>query len=567
MSFLLLVTPARLLKMSPVDLTIVVVYFIVVLAIGVYLKKYTSTSEEFFLAGRKMTAWIAGLSFISANLGSLETMGYAAATYQHGLVIAHAYYIGAIPAILVLAMVMLPFYYVSKTHSVPGYLRLRYGESTRTVSSITFAVMTILMSGINMFSMAKVMQVILGWNFNYSMWISSLTVAVYVMLGGLLSAIFNEVLQFFLIWLGSLLIPILGLIESGGWSALVVRINERFAGQDYTHLWRNMGSFADNPMGLDWIGVVLGWGLAISFGYWTTDFLVVQRVLAAKDLRSAQLGTILGAALKMMVPLIVILPGLLGLAILPMHLVSEPEAIRTGAHSYNEVLPLMMARYCGPGLLGLGVTALIAGFMSGMAGNVSAFATVWTYDIYRALIRRKAADEHYVKMGRWCSILGVFLSIGTAYLVMFFDNIIAYAQVIFIFGIVPQFVTIILGMLWKRTTPKGGFYGLLAGTMASIALFSWVRLDPAALKYVAFNVHASEMADNVYRAFWCLLATLLVTVGISLFTKPKPEAELTNLVYGFTPFPKESGLSFVQKPAFWAALVGAAFIIVNVVFW
>jgi len=563
----LAITPARLLAMSPPDLAIVVAYFALVLGIGIYLKRYANTGEDFFLAGRQMTSWVAGLSFISANLGSLETMGYAAATYQHGMLIAHAYLIGAIPAILFLAMVMMPFYYISKTHSVPGYLRLRYGEPTRVISSVTFAVMTILMSGINMFSMAKVMQVILGWNFNYSMWISSLTVAMYVMLGGLLSAIFNEVLQFFLIWLGSLIIPIFGLIEAGGWGAMVARINERFPGQDYTHLWRNLGSFSSNPMGLDWVGVVLGWGLAISFGYWTTDFLVVQRVLAAKDLRSAQLGTIVGAFLKMMVPLIVILPGLLGLAVLPMHLVSEPEAIRTGAHSYNEVLPLMMARYCGPGLLGLGVTALIAGFMSGMAGNVSAFATVWTYDIYRALIRKTAGDKHYVKMGRWCSILGVFASIATAYLVMFFDNIIAYAQVIFIFGIVPQFATILLGMLWKHATPKGGFYGLLAGTLSSVGLFAWVRLYPSGLKYVAFYEHASEMAENIYRAFWCLLVTVIVTVGVSLCTRPRPAHELTNLVYGFTEIPKYFGLRWFQKPVFWAATVGVAFIVVNIVLW
>jgi SSS family solute:Na+ symporter len=411
------------------------------------------------------------------------------------------------------------------------------------------------------------MQVILGWDFDVSMWVSSLTVAVYVMMGGLLSAIFNEVLQFFLIWAGSLLIPILGLIEAGGWDKMVARIQTSFQGQDYIHLWRNMGSAANNPMGIDWIGVVLGWGLAISFGYWTTDFLVVQRVLAAKDLRSAQLGTILGSVLKMCVPFIVILPGLLALSVLPMTLVSEPEAARTGQHSFNEVLPLMMARYCGPGLLGLGVTALIAGFMSGMAGNVSAFATVWTYDIYKALIKKDASDHHYVNMGRWCSVLGVFVSIGTAYLVRYFDNIIAYAQVIFIFGIVPQFATILIGMMWKRATPKGGFFGLLAGTSTAIALFAWVRLDPAALKYVAFYEKASEMADNVWRAFWCLLATVIVTVGVSLFTKPKPDSELVNVVYGLTRLPKEEGLHWYQKPWVWTVAAGAMFVTINVVFW
>ena len=461
-----------------------------------------------------MTAWIAGLAFISANLGSLEMMGYAAATYQYGIIIAHAYWIAAIPAILFLALVMLPFYYICRTHSVPGYLKLRYGEGARSLSAISFAIMTILMSGINMFSMAIVMKVILGWNIHLSIWVSSLTVALYVMAGGLLSAIFNEVLQFFLIWIGTLVIPIVGLIETGGWTGLVQRIQQNFPGQDFTHLWRTTGAVADNPMGVHWTGVVLGWGLAISFGYWTTDFLVVQRVMAARDLRSAKLGTIIGAACKMMVPLIVIVPGLLARAVLPFHLVPESMGAQAGAHTYNEVLPLMLARYCGPGLLGLGVTALVAGFMSGMAGNVSAFATVWTYDIYRPLIRRTASDAHYVAMGRWCSLIGVFVSIGTAYLVMNFSNIIAYAQVIFVFFIVPMFGTVILGMLWKRTTPAAGFWGLLAGILVSFALWLWVRIDPDALRYVAFSTHAMDMAENLDRAAWSLLANVVVTVAV-----------------------------------------------------
>ena len=335
--------PGRLLAMRPVDLAIIILYFVLVLGIGFYLKRYAKTGEDFFMAGREMTAWIAGLSFISANLGSLEMMGYAAATYQYGMIVAHAYLIGAIPAILFLAIVMMPFYYICKTHSVPGYLKLRYGESCRGLAGVSFAAMTILMSGINMYSMAVVMKVILGWNIHFSIWVSSITVALYVMMGGLLSAIFNEVLQFFLIWLGCLLVPILGLIETGGWSGLVARIQQEFPHQDYIHLWRNLGSFADNPMGLHWTGLVFGWGIAISFGYWTTDFLVVQRVMAAKDLRSAQLGTVIGSFLKMMVPLIVILPGLLGLALLPVKLLPEAEAIATGGHSYNEVLPLMLS--------------------------------------------------------------------------------------------------------------------------------------------------------------------------------------------------------------------------------
>ena len=560
--------PSRLLTLSPIDLIIIVAYFGLVLGIGFYLKRYARTGEEFFMAGHQMTAWIAGLSFISANLGSLETMGYAAATYQYGILVGHAYWIAAIPAILFLALVMMPFYYICRTHSVPGYLRLRFGEPTRALAGISFAVMTVLMSGINMYAMAVIMKVILGWNINFSIWVSSLTVALYVMMGGLLSAIFNEVLQFFLIWLGSLVIPIVGLIEAGGWDGLVARIARNFPGQDYTHMWSTVGAFSDNPMGIHWTGIVFGWGLAISFGYWTTDFLVIQRVMAAKNLRSAQLGTIIGCVFKMLVPLIVILPGLLGLGLLPMKLVAENDpAVAQGAHTYNEVLPLMLARYAGPGLLGLGVTALIAGFMSGMAGNVSAFATVWTYDIYKPFLRKEASDAHYVAMGRWCSLLGVFISIGTAYLVMQFSSIIVYAQVVFVIFIVPLFGTVIFGMLWKRTTPAGAFWGLLAGILVAFGLFLWVKFDPSALVYVAFSPDAKDMSENIYRAMWSLIACVLVTVVVTLVTKPKPAHELEGLVYGLTKIPSQRHLPFYQRPVFWGAVVGIAFVALNIIFW
>jgi SSS family solute:Na+ symporter len=563
---LVIPSTSRLMSLSTVDLLIIILYFLSVLGLGIYLKRFAHTGEEFFMAGRQMTAWIAGLSFISANLGSLEMMGYAAATYQYGILVAHAYWIAAIPAILFLALVMLPFYYICRTHSVPGYLKLRYGEGARSLSAISFAVMTVLMSGINMYSMAVIMKVILGWNIHFSIWVSSLTVAIYVMAGGLLSAIFNEVLQFFLIWIGCLVIPVVGLIETGGWTGMVHRIQQNFPGQDFTHMWSTTGSFTGNPMGIHWTGIVFGWGLAISFGYWTTDFLVVQRVMAAKDLRSAKLGTVIGSFFKMMVPLIVILPGLLGLAVLPFHLVSETQA-GPGVHTYNEVLPLMMARYCGPGLLGLGVTALVAGFMSGMAGNVSAFATVWTYDIYKPLLRKEASDAHYVSMGRWCSLLGVFVSIGTAYLVMNFSSIIVYAQVIFVFFIVPMFGTVILGMLWKRTTPAAGFWGLLAGILVSFGLWLWVKLDPSALRYVAFSSAAKDMAENIYRAIWSLLANVSVTVLISLFTKPKPAAELKGLVYGMTEVPSEGHFPLFKRPITWATAVAIGFVLLNWLFW
>jgi SSS family solute:Na+ symporter len=556
------------LTLSGVDLAIIVLYFIAVLGIGFYLKSYTKTGEDFFLAGREMTAWVAGLSFLAANLGSLELMGWAGATYQYGILAAHWYWIGAVPAMLFLAIVMIPFYYISKTHSVPGYLKLRFGEPARALSAVSFGFMTVLMSGINMYSMALVLKVFLGWDIYFSIWVSSITVALYVGLGGLLSAIFNEVLQFVLIWLGALLVSIIGLIEAGGWNGVITRIHNLYPGQDFTHMWSTLGSFNDNPMGINWIGIVFGLGAVISMGYWTTDFLVVQRVISAKDLRSAKLAPIIGAAFKMCVPFIVILPGLLGLALLPKgYLLPEAQAVATGGHSYNEVLPIMMARYCGPGLLGLGVTALIAGFMSGMAGNVSAFATVWTYDIYRPFIRKQAADAHYVSVGRWCTILGVLVSIGTAYLVMSFKSIMDYVQALFSFFIAPLFATVLLGMLWKRTTPAGGFWGLLAGTASSIGMWAWVKLDPSAIQYIALSPSAKDMAENMFRALWSGIICAIVTVLVSLVTKPKPESELVGLVYGCTKIPSEGHLPLYQRPIFWAGVVAAAFVILQIVFW
>jgi len=566
MPVLAMVIPTRLVHLSGVDVVIIAFYFALVLAIGFYLRGRANTGEDFFMAGREMTAWVAGLSFLSANLGALELMGWAGSAYQYGIMAAHWYWVGAIPAMLFLALVMMPFYYISKTHSVPGYLKLRFGEPARAVSAVSFAFMTVLMSGVNMFAMAKVMQIVLGWDINFSIWVSSLTVAIYVGLGGLRSAIFNEVLQFFLIWAGALLIPILGLYEAGGWNNLKVQITQR-ASEQYVHMWSGLGHFNTNPMGIHWTGIVFGLAAVISMGYWTTDFLVVQRVLAAKDLRSAELAPIIGAGFKMMVPFIVILPGLLGLAVLPMKLVPESVAAVTGAHSYNDVLPLMLARYCGPGLLGLGITALIAGFMSGMAGNVSAFTTVWTYDIYRPLINPKATDHHYVNMGRWTTIVGVLISIGTAYLVMQFASIMDYVQALFSFFIAPLFGTVLLGMLWKRASGAGGFWGLLSGTLSSIGMWTWVKVDPSALRYVALSPYAKGLAQDMYQALWSFIVCVIVTFVVSMMTQPKTEAELTGLVYGLTPIPEVGNVPLYEKPLFWAAIVVTVFFILNIIFW
>jgi solute:Na+ symporter, SSS family len=557
----------RLLALAPADVAVIFLYFVVVLGIGLYLKRRVHGSGDFFFAGKGVGAWVAGLSFVAANLGTLELLGWSASAYQYGMLAAHWYWIGAAPAMLFLGMVMIPFYYVSKAHSVPGYLKLRYGEGTRLLSAISFAVMTILMSGINMYSMAVVMKVIVGWDIHFSILVSTATVGVYVALGGLLSAIVNEVVQFVLIWAGTILIPVFGLMETGGWSGMLARIGERAPSQDYTHMWRNMGAAADNPMGVHWTGIVFGLGLIGAFGYWTTDFLVVQRVMAARDLRSARVATIIGAAFKMLLPAIVILPGLLGLAVLPMKLTGEAEALATGGHSYNEVMPLLMARYLGPGLLGVGVTALIAGFMSGMAGNVSAFATVWTYDIYRAVFRRQAGDRACLRMGRWCTGIGLVASIGAAYLVMQFASIMDYVQALFGFVIIPLFGTVIIGMLWKRATPAGGFWGLLGGTAASVGLWLLVRMKPAAVAWIALSADARPMAENLYRFVWSWLVCVIVTVAVSLVTKPKPAEELEGLVYGLTRLPVSQPVSLVRRPLFLTSVIAGVFLLLNLYFW
>jgi len=547
----------RLVPLHWLDTTVIVVYFAAVLGLGFLLQKQTHTSEDFFLAGREMSAWVAGVSFLAANMGALELMGWAAAAYQYGFLAAHWYWIGAVPAMLFLALVMMPFYYISRTHSVPGYLKLRFGEPTRALSAISFAGMTILMSGINMFAMAKVMQVVLGWNLSFSIIISSLTVAAYVTLGGLRSAILNEVLQFFLIWAGALVVPVLGLVETGGWSGLKQRILTNTAAgvgssTGYLHLWSTLGHFKSNSMGVHWTGIVFGLGFVGALGYWTTDFLVVQRILAAKDLRSAQLAPIIGAWFKMLVPFIVILPGLIGLAVLPaagLGLVAEGSA-QAGQHTYNEVLPLLLIRYAGPGLLGLGITALIAGFMSGMAGNVSAFSAVWTYDIYRPLIRPQSTDEHMLKMGRWSTILGVLASIGTAYFAMHFSSIMEYVQALFSFFVTPLFGTVILGMLWKRATGAGAFWGLLAGTGSSMAMWVWVQVQPSALSILALSPDAQPMAETLYRMLWSWLLGVGVTVAVSYATRPAPTESLVGLVYGCTAIPSQGDYPLVQQPVF-----------------
>ncbi|MFH1070858.1 MAG: sodium/solute symporter, partial [Candidatus Glassbacteria bacterium] len=506
-------------------------------------------------------------------MGALELMGWSAATYQYGMLAVHWYWIGVVPAMLILGLFMMPFYYISRTHSVPGYLFLRYGEAARMLAAVSFVFMTLLASGISMYSMGLVLEYFFGWDFDISIWVTAGVVCAYVAMGGLTSAIFNEIVQFFLIWAGFFLIPVLGLVEVGGWEKLAARVTARVAeitvpgapALDRMHIWSTLASPAGNSMGMHWLGITFGLCFVLATGYWCTDFLVVQRVLTTRDLRSARMAPIVASIFKVTVPFIVILPGLLAFALIP-GLGPEGPGV-SATETYNAVLPLLMKRYFSPGLIGLGLIALIAGFMSGMAGNVSAFATVWTYDIYRSLLRKDAPDGHYLNMGRLCTALGVVVSLFTTYLVKSFASMAEYTQALFGFFIAPLFATVAIGMFWKRATPPAGFWGYLAGILCAAVLFFGVRfgwLDPSAF---TLSAAPSDMSIFVWQATWAFLADVLVTVVVSLFTRPQPESALDGLVYGITRIPKDMRERWYATPVFWACVSGLFFISLNLLFW
>jgi SSS family solute:Na+ symporter len=538
-----------------IDWFIILIYFAFVLGIGLYARKRSKTGEGFFLAGRSNSSWVAGLAFLSANLGALELLGMAGQSYQYGILTAHFYLIGAIPAMLFLGVYMMPFYYHSGIYSVPSYLKSRFNESTRTLNAIAFAAMTLLVSGINLYAMALVLHIFLGWDISHCMWASSITVAIYVTLGGLTSAIFSEVLQFFLIWAGLLLAVILGLVEIGGWHEVVSRIPEGF-----THLWANTSSAHHNPMMIDWFGIAMGLGFVLSFGYWTTDFLVVQRAFSAKDLRSAQMTPILASYFKMMIPLLVITGGLVGLALVKSHAIAAPDHPDT-------ILMELMKHYYPHGLLGLGVTALLAGFMSGQAGNISAFNTVFTYDIYRAHIVKKASDEHYVWVGRFATLAGVLLSVMTAYWAMGMPTIMEYMQALFSIVNAPLFATILLGMFWRRATGPGAFWGLLVGMTTSAAMFLLVKFDVMTASSFTISAVASPMAADFWRAIWAWVITFVLTVLISLVTKRQPDEMLKGTVRGLETNKNTEQFPWHKRPKVWAAISLGILIVLNILFW
>ena len=548
------------LSLSFVDWLVIAIYFLAIIGIGIYLKKFAKTSEDFFIAGRRNTSWVAGLAFVSANLGALEIIGWTGGTVKYGMFVSHFYWIGAIPAMLFLGLYMMPFYYSSKIHSIPGYLLLRFDEKTRVLNAFAFAFMTVLMSGINLYLMAVVFHIILGWNMHLSIWISAAAVGVYITMGGLLSAILTEIVQFFLIWFGLFLVAVLGLVEVGGIDALLSDLPERMSS-----LWATAGDPAANGMGVTWIGIALGLGFVLSFGYWTTDFLIVQRAFSAKDLQAARNTPIVASFFKMALPFIVVIAGLVA-----WKLGSEGKLVfleKNGEIWYDSALPLLIARYFPAGLAGLGITALLAGFMAGQAGNVSALNTVWTYDIYRAIFNRDASDSHLVRVGRITTVVGVFLSIITAYWAMAFESIMDYIQAIFSWVNAPLFATMLLGMFWKRASSAGAFWGLIVGMGTSFSLFIALRFGWIPAMWVTLSEHPSDMAENLWRAWWAWLVTFLLTIIISLATKPKPDSELVGLVKGLTEKPDLSEVPWFRKPTFWAAVSLVAVISLNIYFW
>jgi len=606
---------ARTVNLSSIDWAIMLVYFIFVLGIGFLLKRKVKTSTDFFLAGRAIPAWVCGLAFISANLGAQEVIGMAASGAKYGIATSHFYWVGAIPAMVFVGIFMMPFYYGSRARSVPEYLRLRFDEKTRGLNAISFAIMTVFSSGISMYAMARLIQILhvldgpfqrLGipphWIFHFSIAFSALIVLGYIFFGGLTSAIYNEVLQFFLIVAGFLPLVWLGLKNVGGWHGLVQKLPE-----SYSHSWVGMGSPHTNPLGVEWFGLVMGLGFVLSFGYWCTDFLVVQRAMAADSMTAARRTPLIAAIPKMLFPFLVILPGLIAVA-LPANPVSvgsasmsvpttaSPEHALSGKGlipakinettgqplldqngkailDYDLAIPNMLLHYFPTGILGLGLTALLASFMSGMAGNVTAFNTVWTYDIYQSYIQPNASDAHYLWMGRVATVFGIALSVAAAYAATRFNNIMDMLQLVFAFVNAPLFATFLLGMFWKRATGHGAFLGLISGTTAA-AIHHGLTLPAGAAPGIkgawlgpVIHSYPSEMAQNFWTAIWAWTTCFVVTIVISLLTRQRDEKELVGLVYSMTERPSEEHLPWFKRPIALGLAVIVLTLMLNLIFY
>ncbi|HKI95441.1 MAG TPA: sodium:solute symporter family protein [Gemmatimonadales bacterium] len=621
--------------LSWIDYAVMAIYFAFVLGIGFLLKRSVKTSTDFFLSGRSMPAWVAGLAFISANLGAQEVIGMGASGAKYGIATSHFYWIGAIPAMVFVGIFMMPFYYGSRARSVPEYLKLRFDEKTRALNAISFAVMTIFSSGVSLYAMGKLLELLLGWSFNFSVLVAGGIVLAYTFLGGLTSAIYNEVLQFFLIVLGFLPLTYLGLRSVGGWHGMVAKLESYSSAHGYpagayTHSWTYMNNAAHNPIGVEWLGLAMGLGFVLSFGYWCTDFLVVQRAMAAESMTSARRTPLIAALPKMLFPFLVIVPGMLALVVAPSSGVRNAapgapsavvatapgavgaaeaspaptapaaqaggeESVQALSHGivppklnpetgkverdthgnvildYDLATPMMLVHFFPAGLLGLGLTALLASFMSGMAGNVTAFNTVWTYDLYQSYVHPNASDQHYLNMGRFATVFGVLVSIAAAYVAASFNNIMDFLQLVFAFVNAPLFATFALGMFWKRSTGHGAFIGLIAGTLAA-AIHHGLTLPAGAVVGIkggyfgVITTFRSDLGQTFWTAVFAWVTCFVVTIGVSLLTAPRPDGELKGLVYSLTAKPDDGAMAWYQRPATLAVVVLLLTLALNIIF-
>ena len=505
-----------------VDYAILAVYFLVVLGIGFAARRYVRTGLDFFLSGRSMPAWITGLAFIAANLGALEILGLAANGAKYGIATVHFYWIGAVPAMVFLGIVMMPFYYNTKVRSVPEYLRLRFNDATHVLNSLSFAVATVLIAGVNLFAMALVIRLLLGWPLALSIVLAAGIVLVYITLGGLSSAIYNEVLQFFVIMAALVPLTLVGLKAVGGWSGLQDKISGAKAlGPLALHPWQGTGvGGVTNPIGANWIAIVFGLGFVLSFGYWTTNFAEVQRALAAKNLSAARRTPLIGAFPKLLIPFVVVIPGLIAAVTV------QGLGAKTGDLQFNNAIPILISKYLPTGMLGIAITGLLAAFMAGVAANVTAFNTVVSYDLWQAYVRKDEPDQYYVRFGRIATVVGVVIAIGTAFIAAGYNSMMDYIQALFSFFNAPLFATFIIAMFWRRATAWAGFWGLAAGTLAAVATHFLHSRGPLDL--------GSPLSADFWGAVAAFVVDAVVTVAVSLASRPKPDDELRGLVWGLT---------------------------------
>ena len=507
------------LNMNALDYLILALYFVTVLGVGFAARRAIRTSVDFFLSGRSLPAWVTGLAFVSANLGALEIIGMAANGAQYGIMTVHYYWIGAVPAMVFLGIVMMPFYYGSKVRSVPEYLRLRFNRPTHLLNAISFAVAQVLIAGVNLYALALIMQALLGWPLWFAIIVGAVIVLAYITVGGLSGAIYNEVLQFFVIIAGLVPITVIGLVKVGGVNGLMDAVRESRLGEAGLHAWQGTGS-TDNPLGAHWLGIVFGLGFVLSFGYWTTNFAEVQRALSARNMSAARRTPIIAAYPKLLIPAVTVIPGLIALVTVKGLGADEGDLV------YNNAIPLLMRDLLPNGVLGIAVTGLVASFMAGMAANVSGFNTVFTYDIWQAYFRPDKPDEHYVKVGRIATVGAVVIGIGTAFIAAGFSNIMNYIQALFSVFNAPLFGTFIIGMFWRRMTPLAGFWSLLSGTVVATATYLLYKGG-----VISFN---SDLEESFWGAGLAFATVAVVAAIVTPLTRPKTDRELTGLVYGLS---------------------------------